>query len=259
MRRIDTLAETSRRVDAGQRREKQRVLPSTSFRRVYASQHLHVSSSRASRGFTLIELIVTLSILTILTLGAIPLIKVSVKRQREQRLREVLREMRTAIDQFHRDTIGMQCTGVGTVAAPVQQPPQEGQPNRQPQQQQQPYLDPRSQVVIADCTIFSVDNPDRYPPELKTLVDGVSVTPRVQIIPTGTDAPAPTDNTVLATKKKVYLREIPVDPITGEQDWQLCSTYDSCEAGSSWGQENIFNVRSTSRETALNGERYSDW
>jgi len=52
------------------------------------------------RGFTLIELVMTLTILTILTLGVIPLVKLSVKRQREQRLREALREMRTAIEEF---------------------------------------------------------------------------------------------------------------------------------------------------------------
>ncbi len=219
----------------------------------FAKKFFRVSSSNAS-GFTLIELVVTLSILTILTLGVIPLVKISVKRQREQRLREVLREMRTAIDQFHRDTIGMQCAGATAVVQPQPNPQNPNQPNPQ-----QPYLDPRSQVVIADCTIFTVDNPEHYPPDLKTLVDGVSVTPRVPVVQSGTEAPPPTEGSVLATKKKVYLREIPVDPMTGEQDWQLCSTYDECEPNSSWGQENVFNVRSKSRETALNGEKYSDW
>ena len=41
-----------------------------------------------------------------------------------------------------------------------------------------PVSDPRSKVIIADCTIFSVDNPDRYPPDLETLVNGVEVVPR---------------------------------------------------------------------------------
>lgn len=65
-------------------------------------------------GFTLIELVITITVLTILTLGVVPLLKISVKRQREQQLRLVLREMRTAIDDFHRDTIDMQCTGPPT-------------------------------------------------------------------------------------------------------------------------------------------------
>ena len=209
-------------------------------------------SKRAMAGFTLIELVMTLSILTILTLGVIPLIKTSVKRQREQQLREALREMRDAIDEFHRDTTGMQCAGASAIVQ--QQPATGGQPIPQA------YIDPRSRVVITDCTIFGIDNPDHYPPDLKTMVDGVSITPRAQNLPVGgVNAPAPTDNAVLATKKKVYLREIPVDPMTGERDWQLCSTYDSCERDASWGQENVFNVRSKSKQTALNGENYSDW
>src|SRR6266566_5850445 len=66
----------------------------------------------ANNGFTLIELVISITVLTILTLGVVPLVKVSVKRQREQQLREALRAMRSAIDEFHRDTTGMSCTGV---------------------------------------------------------------------------------------------------------------------------------------------------
>jgi type II secretory pathway pseudopilin PulG len=41
------------------------------------------------------------TVLTILTMGVITLLKVSIKRQKEQQLREALRQMRTAIDEFH--------------------------------------------------------------------------------------------------------------------------------------------------------------
>ena len=54
---------------------------------------------------------ITITVLAILTMGVLPLVKVSVKRQKEQQLRETLRQIRMAIDEFHRDTIGMQCTG----------------------------------------------------------------------------------------------------------------------------------------------------
>ena len=118
-------------------------------------------STPAQAGFTLIELVMTITIMTILTLGVMPLVKISVKRQREQQLRDALRQMRIAIDEFHRDTVGMICTGSVT--------PPSGQPLPP---------DPRSRVAISDCTIFGVDNPDRYPPDLETLVTGVSVTPR---------------------------------------------------------------------------------
>lgn len=191
-------------------------------------------------------------VLTILTMGAIPLIQVSVRRQKEQQLREALREMRNAIDQFHREALaggqGQQLPG---------QPPQGQQIPGQPPQP--PTLDPRIRVAITDTTIFGVDNPDRYPPDLETLVNGVSVTPLGANLPVGgVNGPNATSNTPVSTKKKVYLREIPVDPMTGERDWELRSTYDSKDSGS-WGGENVFDVRSKSTATALNGEKYSDW
>src|SRR6266536_3049502 len=203
-------------------------------------------SCSRQRGFTLIELVMTITVMTILTMGVIPLIKVSVKRQREQQLRDSLRQMRLAIDEFRRDTVGMP---IG-VALGQPQPPQ---PNVQP--------DPRSRVVISDPTIFGVDNPDRYPPDLETLVSGVNVIPR------GGDAGGRGVQGVnatdvgrgeLSTKKKIYLRAIPIDPMTGKAEWDLRSCYDSSDAGS-WGGENVFDVRSKSKDTALNGEKYSDW
>ncbi len=53
-----------------------------------------------SQGFTLIELIVATAILTILTGLAIPLVRVTIKRQREHYLRQDLWEMRDAIDRY---------------------------------------------------------------------------------------------------------------------------------------------------------------
>ncbi|HKR02734.1 MAG TPA: hypothetical protein VJT09_18795, partial [Pyrinomonadaceae bacterium] len=110
--------------------------------------------------------------LTILTMGAIPLVKVSVKRQREQRLRESLREMRTAIDQFHREALaGGQVRGGAATGTPPAAGPDGGAAGAQP------VVDPRIRVAITDNTIFGTDNPDRYPPDLETLVNGVNVTP----------------------------------------------------------------------------------
>jgi general secretion pathway protein G len=54
------------------------------------------------------------------------------------------------------------------------------------------------------------------------------------------------------------LRAVPIDPMTGEADWDLRSCYDAPDA-TSWGGENVFDVRSKSKGTALNGEKYSDW
>jgi general secretion pathway protein G len=198
------------------------------------------------KGFSLIELVITITVLTILTMGVLPLVKVAVKRQKEQQLRETLRQIRTAIDEFHRDTIGMVCTGVALT------------PQQQALQQQNTMVDPRSKVVISDCTIFGVDNPDHYPPDLETLVNGVNVLPRGSMGGRGQQGVDATEVGQLSTKQKVYLRGLPIDPMTGKADWELRSCYDASDAGS-WGGENVFDVRSKSRETALNGEKYSDW
>ncbi len=203
------------------------------------------------RGFTLIELVITITVLTILTMGVIPLLKLSVKRQKEQQLHDVLRQMRSAIDEFHRDTVGMICSGTTVTGGGSATPPPP---------------DPRSKVAINDCTIFGVDNPDRYPPDLETLVNGVNVIPRGGaaggrgLESTGTSST--NTNSVLDSqtlpKKKVYLRSIPIDPMTGKAAWEFRSCYDSADSDS-WGGENVFDVRSKSKDTALNGEKYSDW
>jgi general secretion pathway protein G len=62
----------------------------------------------------------------------------------------------------------------------------------------------------------------------------------------------------LSTKQKVYLRQVPIDPMTGKAEWDIRSSYDPADSNS-WGGENVFDVRSKSKETALNGEKYSDW
>jgi general secretion pathway protein G len=53
-----------------------------------------------ARGFTLVELLATVTIIAILVGMAIPLARNSIKREREQDLRNALREMRTAIDKY---------------------------------------------------------------------------------------------------------------------------------------------------------------
>jgi len=214
--------------------------------------------TRGVNGFTLIELVITVAVLSILTLGIVPLVQVSVKRQKELQLREALRQMREAIDQFHREAL----------AAPAQnQNPQQGQINPEgqgrPTQGQPGSLDPRVRVFISDQTIFTVDNPDRYPPTLDILTSGVSVLPintgglgkRGNLNFTATEA-ASEESAI--PKTKIYLRQLPIDPMTGKNEWDLRSCYDAVES-TSWGGENVFNVHSKSRDTALDGTKYSDW
>jgi general secretion pathway protein G len=58
---------------------------------------------QAERGVTLLELIVTIAIVMVLASVAMPLTKYSSKRSQELELRQKLREMRLAIDEFHKD------------------------------------------------------------------------------------------------------------------------------------------------------------
>jgi general secretion pathway protein G len=58
------------------------------------------SRVRRTRGFTLIELIVATAILVILTSLAIPLARVTIKREKEHELRRDLWDLRDAIDRY---------------------------------------------------------------------------------------------------------------------------------------------------------------
>ncbi len=54
----------------------------------------------AGRGFTLLELIITLAIIAILAAGSIPIARNMIKREREMELRRNLRQIRMAIDSY---------------------------------------------------------------------------------------------------------------------------------------------------------------
>jgi general secretion pathway protein G len=54
------------------------------------------------RGFTLVELMVTVAIVAVLALGALPLAELTVQRTREHELRSALRQIRGALDEYKR-------------------------------------------------------------------------------------------------------------------------------------------------------------
>lgn len=208
-----------------------------------------IQNPKSDCGFTLLELIVTLVVLAILVMGTIPLTQNAVKREKEIRLRENLRLIRSAIDEFKRDTFGACPQG----AVRTGNPADEIRGNNAP-------ADPRSRVVVDDCKIFTTENFDRYPPTLDDLVKGVRVKARGLNIQSN-GAFGDKNATELNQNKefnKVYLRELPVDPMTGEADWQFRSSYQGKDDGS-WDEVNVFDARSKSDGEALNGEKYSDW
>ena len=202
-------------------------------------------------GYSLLELVSTLAVLAILVMGTIPMAQNGVKRQKELRLRESLRMMRNAIDEFKRDSMGACPQGAVT----------SGNPTIAAQGGNIP-TDPRSRVVIDDCKIFETDNPDRYPPTIETLVDGVKVKARGANVTAGSgisgDSKQATELNEIKELNKVYLRELPVDPMTGKADWKFRSSYQDKDSDN-WDKVNVFDVRSSSDDEAMNGEKYSEW
>ena len=210
-----------------------------------------LAKSRNASGLTLLELVIAIGIMLVLASAAIPLARMAVQRQREAQLHRVLREIRTAIDRYKDD---------------------------------------------ADKNLIRTEfGSQGYPPDLQTLVDGVTLsagpgavggvsasalagasntgqfgsvgTP--QLTPGGTggfSASSPTSSQSSASgqglsdlpNKVRYLRKVPVDPMTGKDNWGLRSITDDPDSHS-WGGHNVFDVYSQSDATAINGTKYSDW
>jgi general secretion pathway protein G len=89
----------------------------------------------------------------------------------------------------------------------------------------------------ADRQAFQIKvGSEGYPPDLDTLVAGVDV----------------------GGKKVRFLRKIPTDPMTNSTDWGLRSMQDD-PTSDSWGGQNVFDVFTKARGTALDGTEYKDW
>jgi general secretion pathway protein G len=97
--------------------------------------------------------------------------------------------------------------------------------------------------AVDNGLIGSVDvkvGSEGYPPDLDTLVEGVSV---------ANDA---------SGRKLKFLRRIPVDPITNSTEWGLRAYGDKPDS-TSWGGGNVYDVYCKSEGTALDGTKYRDW
>jgi general secretion pathway protein G len=81
-----------------------------------------------------------------------------------------------------------------------------------------------------------------YPRDLEELVDGVQV-----------GDPNSPESTYVQ-----FLRRVPVDPMTGRDEWGLRSYQDDWDS-TSWGGENVYDVYSLADGRALDGTEYGDW
>jgi general secretion pathway protein G len=79
-----------------------------------------------------------------------------------------------------------------------------------------------------------------YPPDLETLVEGVSA---------ANDATG---------RKLKFLRRVPIDPMTNSAEWGMRSYQDKPDS-TSWGGKNVFDVYTKSTASALDGTKYRDW
>lgn len=157
--------------------------------------------TRRARGFTLIELVVALTLLALLATVAMPLGDLVKRRSNEAELRRALVTIRTALDAYKR-------------------------------------------AADAGHVERSIDA-SGYPPDLRTLVDGVE------------DKKSP------AGERMFFLRRIPVDPMCGcdgtaaEDMWETRSYESDADAFASG--TDVFDVRSRNRQEGLNGIPYHQW
>ena len=164
-------------------------------------------------GVTLLELLVTLTIVMVLASVAMPLTRVSAKRSHEIELHQHLRTMRAAIDTFK-----MEWNRDGEV-----------------------LIGPLCVKNKLSCK--DIASSYGYPKSLEMLL-GVKLTSE--------------EATIRGTTMRRYLRHLPLDPLTGKADWQF-RCYKDAPNAMSWCGDDIYDVMTSSQETALDGTKYRDW
>jgi len=159
--------------------------------------------SSSESGFTLLELIITMTIIAILVAGTVPVANNMIKREKERELRRNLREIRMAIDTYNNACKNWPVTDLSKPAVANGETEQE-----------------------LKC----------YPKDLMTLVDGI---------------PGPIDT-------QRFLRRIPKDPFANPNE-DPKNQWETIKASETSSGNHVFDVRSKSQGTALDGTKYGDW
>ncbi len=136
------------------------------------ASHTRTGNRRLRRGFTIIEIMIVMTIISILVAIAVPMYNKSVVRAKESVLKQNLFSLRTVIDEYSYDKA-------------------------------------------------------KAPQSLQELVD------------------------------EGYLRQIPIDPMTGEADWTVI--IEDAVQSVNQSEPGIFDVRSKSDKKSLEGTPYTEW
>jgi general secretion pathway protein G len=201
------------------------------------------------RGMTLLELVMVCAILLILASAALPIARVTAKRQQEEELRIDLREMRNAIDHY-KDAADRNLFQVDADT--------DGYP---------PTLDTLVQGVDVTVAGAPAGSSPIGNDQMGSAGSSFGSSPST---PAGSTSGSPgafgqssqagqANGAAASVPMHVrFLRKIPVDPMTGKAEWGMRSVQDDPDSYA-WGGQDVFDVYSLSTNTSLDGTKYSDW
>jgi general secretion pathway protein G len=194
---------------------------------------------------TLLELVMVCAILLILATAALPIARITAKRQQEAELRVDLREMRNAIDRY-KDAADRNLFQVDATT--------DGYP---------PDLNTLVQgvdVTLAGAGGAGIGTPIGAGAAGNAAAPATSASPFSSSPSTSSSFGQSDTNSSGApiTMHVRFLRKIPIDPMTGKADWGLRSVQDDPDSDA-WGGQDVFDVYSLSSGIALDSSKYSGW
>lgn len=219
-------------------------------------------------GVTLMELLVTVSILLVLAAVSMPAMKVMTKRTHELELRQRLREIRTALDQFHQDWAregeiakGEYCTKHKSSCL----------------DHTGPTGYPKSMDVLLGIELSNDIGGDKGMPGMgggmgmggmgaggmgMGGMGGTGMGLGQHAGEFGVNLKSNNDSALRDSEEKPkvkrYLRRIPFDPVTTTQEWGL-RCYKDPPAAERWCSEDVYDVYTKSHAVAIDKSKYREW